>query len=203
MLFVFRNKLSQTQSLTLRKFRPSLEAYKELSSQEMELTRMHKELEQNRSLLQLLLQNCPDSVHHLLDRFRLKWIHRSAINIPPHLWTFQLYCGRGKQFCPLWLLPLSPAEWWPIWTCNYRSGRLIFILDDMLSPFSQVVDNDRKKLLEHPLFEAFIQLKWLKLSKIHLATFLFFLLHLLAITLFALTHFGSFQMDAVSKQVFA
>ena len=57
--------------------------------------------------------------------------------------------------------------------------------------------------MEHPLFEAFIQLKWLKLSKIHFATFLFFLLHLLAITLFALTHFGSFQLDLVSKQVFA
>ena len=73
----------------------------------------------------------------------------------------------------------------------------------MSLPFFQVIDNDRKKLLEHPLFEAFIQLKWLKLSKIHLATFLFFLLHLLAITLFALTHFGSFQMDLISKQVFA
>ena len=70
-------------------------------------------------------------------------------------------------------------------------------------PFFQVVDNGRKKLLEHPLFEAFIQLKWLKLSKIHLATFLFFLLHLLAITLFALSHFGSFQLDPVSKQIFA
>ena len=85
MMFAFRNKLSQTQSLTLRKCKPSLEAYKELSSQEMELTRMHKELEQNRSLLQLLLQNCPDSVHHLLDRFRLILIPRSAIDIPPHL----------------------------------------------------------------------------------------------------------------------
>ena len=58
-----------------------MEAYKELSSQEMELTRMHKELEQNRSLLQLLLQNCPDSVHHLLDRFRLKFLAKSAIDV--------------------------------------------------------------------------------------------------------------------------
>ena len=58
-------------------------------------------------------------------------------------------------------------------------------------------------MLEHPLFEAFIQLKWLKLSKIHLGTLLFFLLHLLAITLFALAHFGSFQMDALSKEVVA
>ena len=57
-------------------------------------------------------------------------------------------------------------------------------------------------MLEHPLFEAFIQLKWLKLSKIHLATFLFFLLHLLAITFFALAHFGSFEMSEVSQDVF-
>ena len=62
--------MSQTQSLTLGKSKHSLESYKELSSQEMELTRMHEELEQNRPLLQLLLQNCPDSVHHLLDRFK-------------------------------------------------------------------------------------------------------------------------------------
>ena len=53
----YRYKLSQTQSLTLRKCKPSLEAYSELSSQEMELTRMHQELEQNRALLQILLQN--------------------------------------------------------------------------------------------------------------------------------------------------
>ena len=58
-------------------------------------------------------------------------------------------------------------------------------------------------MLEHPLFEAFIQLKWLKLSKIHLATFLFFLLHLLAITFFALAHFGNLLTDPVSREVFA
>ena len=46
----------------------------------MELTRMHKELEQNRSLLQLLLQNCPDSVHHLLDRFTLKLSSRIDVS---------------------------------------------------------------------------------------------------------------------------
>ena len=70
---VSRHKLSQTLRSTVRTCKPSLEAYKELSSQEMELTRMYEELEQNRSLLQLLLQNCPDSVHRLLDRFRLKF----------------------------------------------------------------------------------------------------------------------------------
>ena len=69
--------------------------------------------------------------------------------------------------------------------------------------FFQVVDNDRKHLLEHPLFEAFILLKWEKLYKIPLATFLFFLFHLLAITLFALTNFSNLKMDPESKEVFA
>ena len=52
-----------------------MDSYKELSSQELELTRMFEELKQNRSLLQLLLQNCPDSVHRLLDRFTMNISH--------------------------------------------------------------------------------------------------------------------------------
>ena len=87
MIHIFRYKLSQTRSLTLTKCKPSLEAYKELSSQEMELTRMHKELEQNRSLLQLLLQNCPDSVHHLLNRFKIICLPRSTKNISCELFS--------------------------------------------------------------------------------------------------------------------
>ena len=57
-------------------------------------------------------------------------------------------------------------------------------------------------MLEHPLFEVFIHLEWLKLSKIHLITFFFFLLHLLAITLFTLAHFGNFFTDPVSQEIF-
>ena len=58
-------------------------------------------------------------------------------------------------------------------------------------------------MLQHPLFEALIQLKWLKISKLFLSTFVLFLLHLLAITLFALTHFSSLEGDKVSKEVVA
>ena len=64
-----RVKLTQTRNLTHREGSRSIGAYKELSSQEMELTKMYEELEQNRSVLRLLLQNCPDSVCHLLDRW--------------------------------------------------------------------------------------------------------------------------------------
>ena len=63
-----RVKLIQTRNLTHREGSRSIGAYKELSSQEMELTKMYEELEQNRSVLRLLLQNCPDSICHLLDR---------------------------------------------------------------------------------------------------------------------------------------
>ena len=63
-----RVKLIQTQDLTHTKGSRSIGAYQELSSQEMELTKMYEELEQNRSVLRLLLQNCPESVLHLLDR---------------------------------------------------------------------------------------------------------------------------------------
>ena len=63
-----RVKLIQTQDLTHTKGSRAIGAYQELSSQEMELTKMYEELEQNRSVLRLLLQNCPESVLHLLDR---------------------------------------------------------------------------------------------------------------------------------------
>ena len=67
-LHTHRVKLMQTQRLTQREGSQSIDAYRELSSQEMELTKMYEELEQNRSVLRLLLQNCPDSIRHLLDR---------------------------------------------------------------------------------------------------------------------------------------
>ena len=67
-LILHRVKLMQTQRLTQREGSQSIDAYRELSSQEMELTKMYEELEQNRSVLRLLLQNCPDSIRHLLDR---------------------------------------------------------------------------------------------------------------------------------------
>ena len=63
-----RIKLIQTRKPTFKEGSRSIGAYKELSSQEMELTKMYEELEQNRSVFRLLLQNCPDSVCHLLDR---------------------------------------------------------------------------------------------------------------------------------------
>ena len=46
------------------------------------------------------------------------------------------------------------------------------------------------RLLEHPLFETFIQLKWLKLWKYYTATFCFLLLHLIVLTLFTLFHYS-------------
>lgn len=67
-LILRRVKLMQTQRLTQREGSQSIDAYRELSSQEMELTKMYEELKQNRSVLRLLLQNCPDSIRHLLDR---------------------------------------------------------------------------------------------------------------------------------------
>ena len=67
-LILHRVKLMQTQRLTQREGSQSIDAYRELSSQEMELTKMYEELKQNRSVLRLLLQNCPDSIRHLLDR---------------------------------------------------------------------------------------------------------------------------------------
>ena len=64
-----RYKMGQTQSLARGDGSLALAAYRELSSQEMELCRMYEELEQSRPVLQDLLHNCPDSVRHLLDRF--------------------------------------------------------------------------------------------------------------------------------------
>ena len=63
-----RYKMGQTQSLARGDGSQTLAAYRELSSQEMELCRMYEELEQSRPVLQDLLHNCPDSVRHLLDR---------------------------------------------------------------------------------------------------------------------------------------
>ena len=53
-----------------------------------------------------------------------------------------------------------------------------------------MIGTGRSKLLEHPLFEIFIQLKWLKLWRIYTGIFLFLLLHLLAITLFSLARYS-------------
>ena len=52
-----------------------------------------------------------------------------------------------------------------------------------------MIDTDRSKLLEHPLFETFILLKWLKLWKIYSATFLLLLVHLAILTVYSLSIF--------------
>ena len=98
---VSRHKLSQTLRSTVRTCKPSLEAYKELSSQEMELTRMYEELEQNRSLLQLLLQNCPDSVHHLLDRFKPSFFHILKQNSSAASWPRRTTSSTSTSSCSI------------------------------------------------------------------------------------------------------
>ena len=59
----------------------------------------------------------------------------------------------------------------------------------------QVLETNRNKLLEHPLFEIFVSLKWLQLWKIYTANFLFLLLHLVLLAIFAIIHFGNILAD--------
>ena len=78
-------------------WKPAMDSYKELSSQELELTRMFEELKQNRSLLQLLLQNCPDSVQRLLDRFTMNISH-----FPPVAsWKMKTTLSTSTSFCSI------------------------------------------------------------------------------------------------------
>ena len=55
----------------------------------------------------------------------------------------------------------------------------------------QVLETNRNKLLEHPLFEILVQLKWLQLWRIYTASFFFLLLHLTLLAVFAIVHFGN------------
>ena len=58
-----------------------------------------------------------------------------------------------------------------------------------------MLETNRNKLLEHPLFEILVQLKWLQLWKIYTATFFFLLLHLTLLAVFAIIHFGNILAD--------
>ena len=66
---IVRYKLGQTRaegpSWVIKN--ASLSAYSQPSSQELELSNMHLELEQSRPVLRALLLNCPESVRSLLD----------------------------------------------------------------------------------------------------------------------------------------
>ena len=58
-----------------------------------------------------------------------------------------------------------------------------------------MLETNRNKLLEHPLFEILVQLKWLHFWRIYTATFFFLLLHLTLLAAFAIVHFGNILSD--------
>ena len=58
-----------------------------------------------------------------------------------------------------------------------------------------MLESNRNKLLEHPLFEILVQLKWLHFWRIYTATFFFLLLHLTLLAVFAIVHFGNILAD--------
>ena len=50
-------------------------------------------------------------------------------------------------------------------------------------------------MLEHPLFEILVQLKWLHFWRIYTATFFFLLLHLTLLAVFSIVSFGNILAD--------
>ena len=53
-----------------------------------------------------------------------------------------------------------------------------------------MLETNRNKLLEHPLFEILVQLKWLQVWKIYTGIFLTLLFHLIFLSVFAVVNFG-------------
>ena len=60
-----------------------------------------------------------------------------------------------------------------------------------LSTINCIVSTGRLALLEHPLFELFILLKWAKVDKLVKLFLFLFILHILSILIFVLARFGS------------
>ena len=59
-----------------------------------------------------------------------------------------------------------------------------------LATIDLVIATGKKKLIEHPLFETFIRLKWLKIWKLYTATFLLLALHKIALIGYSLLSFS-------------
>ena len=76
--------------------------------------------------------------------------------------------------------------------------------DNELAIVDLVIATDKKKLIEHPLFETFIRLKWIKVWKVYTVSFSVLCLFMVSMISFTLLNYSTIfvHTDATIKQVF-
>ena len=76
--------------------------------------------------------------------------------------------------------------------------------DNELAIVDLVIATDKKKLIEHPLFETFIRLKWIKVWKVYTVSFIILCLFMVSMISFTLLNYSNIfvHTDATLKQVF-
>ena len=140
--------------------------FEELTTLELELSHMYAELEKSldnpSSALRMFLHNTPEAVRSLLDNC----IVILDSNSDNH--------NIGKVVFDFFLFHKADK------------GNCELALVDL------VIATGKKKLLEHPLFETFIRLKWIKVWKVYSATFAILCLFMIALVGHTLLSFSTF-----------